>query len=167
MATIRTTIDESAATLTITVEGFPPIVIDPAADYPAELNTYAALHGFKQRYVDKAALGAGATAADKHAAILALVTYHREGGVWNMKPGTGDGATGGLLARALVIVTGAPIETVRETLAGLDKKAQASLRAQPAIATAIATLRKAPKVDDASASAAAFALTRLSAQAAA
>ena len=160
MATIKALVD--SGTLTITVEGYAPIVIDPAA-LPADLVAQAALHGFKQKYVDKAALGAGATAQAKYDAISGLVAHHAATGEWNMGPG-GDGASSdGLLVRALVEITGADIDAVRETVAGLDKKGQAALRGSPDVAPVIARLKLArgPKADTGAAAAAASVMLRL------
>lgn len=150
---VNTTIDNG--TLTITVTGHPAIVIDPTT-YPPALNDYAALHGYKQRYTDAAALGAGATDAEKYEAIMALVTHHRATGEWS-RVGTGTGAgTDGLLVRALMECTGADRETVRAQVATLDRKAQNALRASPEIAPIIARLRtaKAPSGDAAQAASA-------------
>jgi hypothetical protein len=145
-ATIACAIDNGV--LTITVQGFDPIQIDPT-DYPNELVDYAALHGFKQRYTDAAALGAGSTPAEKHAAIMALVTHHRESGEWSRVGAAGSGAGGdGLLVRAVMEVFGIDRDTARTQVGAMDKKTQAGLRASPELAPIIARLRveKAPRV---------------------
>lgn len=132
--------------LTITVKGFDPIVVDPA-DYPTELVNYAALHGFKQRYVDAAALGAGASPAEKYAEIERLVVYHRATGEWK-RTGDGDAAGGdGLLVRAIMEYHGMDREWARQAVGTLDKKVQAQLRASAELKPIIDRLRvaKAPK----------------------
>lgn len=144
----------------ITVEGFPPIVIDPA-EMPDSLNAYAACHGYKQRAVDAAALpvvdGIRPTAAMKHAAIVRVVDNMKATGEWRLNGAAGDGTgSDGLLVRALAEVAGMTIEDARTAVAGWDKKFQAAMRADPQIAPVIARMRtaKAPKVDTASALAA-------------
>lgn len=150
---VRTTIDNG--TLTITVTGHPPILIDPT-DYPPALNDYAALHGFKQRYVDAAALGADATDTDKYKAILALVDHHRATGEWSrVGTGTGTGGSDGLLIRALMEYAGIDRDTARTRVAPLDRKTQDALRRSPELAPIIARLRTAkPPTGDAAARAA-------------
>ena len=142
---IKTEVDNGI--LTITVSGHPAIVIDPA-DYPAELVSYAALHGFKQKYADAAALGAEATPAEKHAAIKALVDHHRDTGDWN-RTGAGDGTSGdGLLVRAVMEFNGMERDAAREAVATLDKATQAAMRASPELEPIIRRIkmeRPAPK----------------------
>lgn len=144
-AIIQTDIDNGR--LTITVAGFAPIVVDPT-DYPTELVEYAALHGFKQRYVDAAALGAGSTPAEKHAEIERLVTYHRATGEWK-RTGDGDGSAGGdgLLVRAIMEYHEMERDAARTAVGTLDKKTQAQLRASAELKPIIDRLRvaKAPK----------------------
>lgn len=145
-ATVVSTIDNGV--LTIVVQGFDPIRVDPT-DYPNELVEYAALHGLKQRYVDAAALGSGSTPDEKHAAIMALVTHHRDTGEWARVAGAGSGAGGdGLLVRAVMEVFGLDRDTARAQVGAMDKKTQAGLRASPELAPVIARLRvaKAPRV---------------------
>ena len=145
-ATVVSTIDNGV--LTITVQGFDPIRVDPT-DYPNELVEFAALHGLKQRYVDAAALGAGSTPGEKHAAIMALVTHHRDTGEWARVAGAGSGAGGdGLLVRAVMEVFGLDRDTARAQVGAMDKKTQHALRSAPELAPVIARLRveKKPRV---------------------
>lgn len=134
--------------LTITVQGFPTIVIDPAG-YNDEARQAAMLHGFKQKYADKAALGADASPAEKHAAIMRMVQWHRDGGDWNMTA-SGDGTSGdGLLCRAIMEATGIDRDAAREAVGAMDKKTQAAMRASAELAPIIARIRAekpAPKV---------------------
>jgi hypothetical protein len=142
---VQTSVDNGL--LTITVQGFAPMIVDPTT-LPTELVQQAALHGFKQKYVDKAALGAGATPAEKHAAIQAMVTHHAETGDWNMT-GQGDGTSGdGLLVRALMEVLDVDRDTARGMVSGMDKPTQAAMRKDGSIAPIIARMkaeRPAPK----------------------
>jgi hypothetical protein len=138
MAQISTSIDNGR--LFITVEGFDPFIIDPS-ELPEDLVFQAALHGFKQKYVDKAALGAEATLTEKHAAIRSMVRYHAGTGEWSMTS-AGEGTSGdGLLVRALMRVAGLDRDGARTAVAGMDKKVQAAMRTDPTIAPVIARLR--------------------------
>lgn len=128
--------------LTITVSGFPTIKIDPA-DYAETTRLHAMAHGFKQKYVDAAALGKDATLAEKHEAIMAIVDHHRDGGAWN-RTGGGDGSGGdGLLVKAVMEFAGIDRDTARAQVKGWDKKTQAAMRANPEIAPIIARIKAA------------------------
>lgn len=145
-ATVQTVIENGV--LTITVQGFDPIAVR-AEDYPNDFVEYGFLHGMKQRYVDAAALGAGSTPAEKHAAIMALVNHNRDTGEWSRVGAAGSGAGGdGLLVRAVMEVFGLDRDTARTQVGAMDKKTQAGLRASPELAPVIARLRvaKAPRV---------------------
>ena len=111
--------------LTIDVTGKPVIRIDPA-DYPDALRDYAALHGFKQKYTDAAALGAGASDAEKYDAIMAVITHHRTTG-------------------AVMEAYGLDRDTARTQVAAIDKKTQAAMRASDELAPIIARLRTEKK----------------------
>jgi hypothetical protein len=134
--------------LTIKVQGYPPIIIDPA-ELSADLVAQAALHGFKQKYCDKAALGADATLAEKYASIRRMVEWHADGCEWNMVA-AGDGSSGdSLLARALQDACNLDRDAAREAVAKMDKKTQAAMRASPELAPIISRLkaeRATPKV---------------------
>jgi len=139
----------------LTVEcGAVAVVIDPS-QLPRALVEYAALHGFKQAIVDAAALGKGATIAEKGDAIQAKMTRWVESGEWASR-GAGDGTSGdGLLVRAIMEVCGLDRDAARTQVGEWDKKTQAAMRADPSIAPVIARLRvekvaKAPAVDTAS-----------------
>lgn len=139
--------------LTVTVQGFAPFIID-LSDYPVALAEYAALHGFKQKYVDAAALGRGATLAEKHAAIEQVITHHRTTGEWNRAPGKGEGVgSDGLLVRAIAEACALPMDVARAEVGKMDKKTQANLRLNdPTLRPIIERLRteraaKGPKVD--------------------
>lgn len=143
---VATTIDNGI--LTITVQGFDPIRIDPV-EMPDNLNAYAALHGYKQKLVDAAAIerdvetGRPALPVDKHRAIVGVLDHMRQTGEWN-RVGGGDGTTtDGLLVRALTEFLGKPVDEVRATVAGWDKRTQAAMRADVSLAPIIARLRLA------------------------
>lgn len=146
---VQTSVDNGC--LTITVAGFAPIVIDPS-ECPRALLEHAALHGFKQKYVDAAALGAEATPREKYGAITALVLHHQETGEWN-RNGAGDGTSGdGLLIRALMEAAGIDRDTARTAVSGMDKKVQAAMRASDELRPIIARIRAERPAPKASAS---------------
>lgn len=139
--------------LTITVNGFDPIVIDPA-DYDAATRRHAMAHGFKQKYVDASALGASASLGEKHAAIMAVVQWHREGGPWNRVAGSGEGTGGdGLLVRAVMEYADLTRDQAITQVSGMDKPTQHAMRVSDDLAPIIRRLKEAddrksaPKVD--------------------
>lgn len=139
---IATDVSE-AGVLTIEVRGFAPIIIDPDT-YAAATRRHAMAHGFKQKYVDAAALGADASLAEKHEAIMAIVAHHRDGGAWNRVGGAGDGTSGdGLLVKAIQQAFGLDRDTARAQVKGWDKKTQAAMRAVPEIKAAIDAIKAA------------------------
>lgn len=151
MSTITKSIDNGI--LTITVEGFAPIVVNPA-DYTSNIRDYGFLHGMSQKLGDAGALsvvdGQRPTAAMKHAEIKRLNDYMLESGEW-FRTGKGDGAgTDGLLVRALAQLCEKTIEEARADVAGMDKKLQAAMRRDPELAPIIAELKaaRAPRTDD-------------------
>lgn len=146
MADITKVIDNGI--LTITVSGFSPFVVDPE-NLPRELVNHAALHGFGQKYGDAASLSKGATLAEKHAAIMAVVNHHAETGEWNRKGG-GDGTTGdGLLVSAIMEFESIDRDAARLLVSRMDKKLQAKMRAAPQLKAIIDRIKteRAPKVD--------------------
>lgn len=121
------------------------IVIDPL-EFSTEIRQSAMLHGFKQKIVDAAALsvnpdtGKSATPTDKLLAMRDVVAQLTQGD-WNRRA-TGDGTGNqGLLVAALIRVTGNDAETVEKTVAGWDAATQAAMRASPAVAPMIATIK--------------------------
>jgi hypothetical protein len=149
MAIVSTTIENG--TLIIKVQGQPTIIIDPA-ELVADLVAAAALHGFKQKYVDKAALGADASAQEKYEAIKRMVDWHRDGGDWNMV-GAGDGTSGdGLLVRALMEACNLSRDAARVSVAEMDKPTQHAMRQSAELAPIIARLRAEKPAPRASAS---------------
>jgi hypothetical protein len=108
---------------------------------PANVD-YAALHGFKQRIGDMAALsrdpvtGRAATPADKFAAIEAGVLHYHSGSPdWNMRAAGGERTGGelGLLARAIAAIKGRDIVEVRDWLKTKTDGERVKLAISPAI----------------------------------
>ena len=139
--------------LTITVQGFEPLVIDPA-EMPAALNAHAALHGYKQKIMDAMAIerdettGRPALPDVKYKAARAVLSHMLETGEWN-RTGGGDGAGDGLLVSALMEYLGQDAETVRATVGTWDKRTQAAMRADPQVAPIIARIRMAREAKNA------------------
>lgn len=117
-----------------------------------DIQHHAMLHGLKQKLVDAAAIsrnpdtGRSATIGDKYQAVLDV--YNRLlAGNWN-KPRDGSSVSGGLLFRALC--KHYPAKTPEAIRTFLEKKTpteKAALRALPAIAEIIATLKAEPTSD--------------------
>ena len=110
----------------------------------------AAMHGMIQRISDAAAIsrdpetGEPATAQDKFDAMQRLVAHYESGtSEWSRRAAPGEGNKGGLLFKALCIMsaeTKTP-EEIKEWLAGKTKAQLAALRATERVAAIIATLR--------------------------
>ena len=132
--------------LTLTFSNGAVIQCD-AHNFDASIRDQAMLHGFKQKLVDAAAIsrnpdtGRSATIDDKYQAVKEV--YDRlMSGQWNKGRGDGTTGTGGLLYRALCLHY--PAKTPEAIRTFLDKKTpkeQAALRAVPAIAKIIDTLK--------------------------
>lgn len=152
--TITTTMDVGAGMLIISTIGHPEIVLmlDGGG---AQLLRHAALHGFKQKIVDAAALsrnpdtGRSATVADKYNAMLAVYNQLLSGS-WNKRAGDGSSTgSGGLLFRALCLLY--PAKTpgdIKTFLDGKTKAEQATLRKNPKVARVIETLREEEADDE-------------------
>jgi hypothetical protein len=143
MPVVRTTIEDGV--LIVAVEGVGQLTVDPK-DMPTAVNEYAVLHGYKQKIVDAAAIerdpatGRPATPRAKFDA-MSEVWESLQAGAWN-RTGSGDGTVSdGLLISALVEYLGQPAEAVRAAVAGWDKRTQAAMRTDPAIAPIVARLR--------------------------
>jgi len=144
MADVSKVIDNGI--LTITVTGFPPLIIDPKEE-PTELVDMAALAGFSHKYGDAMALSAGATLKEKYEAMMVVRNHHVATGEWNRK-GAGDGATGdGLLVAAIMEFQSLDRETARGLIGKMDKKLQAQMRATPQLKAIIDRIKteRAPK----------------------
>lgn len=107
-------------------------------------------HGWTQRISDAAAIprdpetGESATAEQKYEAMQRLVAHYESGtSEWSRRPAAGEGQTGGLLFKALCVMsseTKTPAE-IREWMAGKTKAQLSALRNQPKIAEVINSLR--------------------------
>lgn len=138
-------------------------------DPMAEMFARFAAHGARQKLSDAGSTKKTADEAEK--AVAALIEA-LENGEWSCKGSGGDGEpTGGLLAKALANLYDKDLSEVQTYLAGLheDTKERAkihnALRAQPEVAAEIERIRppkRAKKVDDSAAKAAAQALAGLS-----
>lgn len=136
---IITTIDTEKEVLTLRFSNGKTLEMD-ANKLTYEIRTMATMHGLKQKLVDAAALGQGATIEEKYEAIIEI--YNRLlGGLWNK--GRVEGETrSGLLFMALCRLYPARTEgNIREFLSGKSKKQQAELRANPRVARIIDEIR--------------------------
>lgn len=125
------------------------LTFNPALAH-ATINAYAAFHGFKQRFVDAAAMskdtkdGSAASPATKAKAIKALIDWYETGtDKWSRV--SEGGPKGGFLFEALCKAYGhmkAPSE-IRAWLDGLSAKEEAALREDDTIAPVIAALKAA------------------------
>lgn len=110
----------------------------------------AAIHGMIQRISDAAAIsrdpetGESATAQDKFDAMQRLVDHYESGtSEWSRRPVAGEGKSGGLLFKALCIMSGdtrTPAE-IKEWMGTKTKAQLNALRVQPKIAEVIASIR--------------------------
>lgn len=120
----------------------------------------AAMHGLVQRISDAAAIsrnpdtGAPATPQEKFDAMSKLVAHYESGtSEWTRVRAAGEGQSGGLLFRALCIMsaeTKSPDE-IKTWMSTKTKAQLAALRATERVATIIATLRPASIEVDANA----------------
>lgn len=105
---------------------------------PESLLFKAAAHGLEQKLGDEAA---GLKSLDD--AILAIeeLVDRLHKGEWNARREGGNGMAGtSVLLRAIVEVSGQPVETVKTFLSGLNPKQKLALRADPAIAPVVKRL---------------------------
>jgi hypothetical protein len=143
---ISTTTNVDTGTLVISTTGHPEIIIT-LDDSGAHMMRHAALHGFKQKIVDAAALsrnpdtGRSATTQDKYEAMMAVVQQLAQGD-WNKRLGDGSTGAGGLLFRALCKMYATRTQSdIKIFLDGKTKSEQAALRKNPRVAAIIDGLR--------------------------
>lgn len=150
---ITTVIDEANETLTITVKGIPTPIVLALADVHEDNVRYGALHGFKQRLVDNAALGrdkttgASASPQEKWDAINQIRDHYASGSPdWNLRRGTGT--SGGIVLQALARVQGTDVATITALVDRLAEKRQVERGAllqqiakEPDVIRAIAEIR--------------------------
>lgn len=154
---------QQAGTILIQVKDQPDIIFDEAKASQANRD-YARFNGWKQRFVDAAALsrdttnGASASPKEKWEAMKELVDFYHEGGdVW-ARTGTGEGQKS-ITVEAIARVKGLTFEAAEaEVVAfaakkyeGDTKKALAFLRTGERVMAAMDAIRKermpAAKVD--------------------
>ena len=145
MAQIKSIVDVDNNTLTITVEGKEPIIIN-STNLLEAIRNHAVLHGLKQKIVDSAALPSGATLTEKYLAMRD--TFERITGMNGAEPSWnkgGDGSSGtatGLLFKALCRLYPAKTpEVLRAYHDKLDKSQQAALRKNPKVAAVIEEIK--------------------------
>lgn len=147
-------------TIDVSVMGAGSVSFDPRQVHEGNRD-YAEFHGWKQRFVDAAAIsrdpktGESASPSDKLEAIMALVE-HYESGTEKWSRVSEAGPKGGLLFDALCVMYGhmkAPSE-IRAWLDGLTDKEQAALREDDEVTAQISAIKREraeksgdPKVD--------------------
>jgi hypothetical protein len=138
---ISTTLNQSIGTIEFKVAEVGTLVLH--MERVSEANrAYAALHGFKQRIQDAAALpcdevtGKPASAFDKFDAMQELVEFYESGaGDWNRRGGGGGGRpAGGILLQAMIrAYPEAERQVLVDKIDGWDKKQRAAVMARPGI----------------------------------
>jgi len=142
--------------LTMTFSNGKSLSINAAMVSPA-IAAYAALHGFKQKLGDAAAMlrnpdtGASATIEDKYEAVLEI--YNRltdPDGTWNKIRGDGTGTAQGtgMLVRALMEMFGKNEDDTRALLEACSDAEVKALRQDARVVALMAKYRKPnPKID--------------------
>ncbi len=136
--------------LTIAFRNGKQIIVDRAA-MADEINTIATMHGYKQKIVDGAAMGQGATIEEKFEACEEI--YNRLlDGEWNKRRESGE-PRGGLLFTALCrAYPQRTPEQIREWLNGKSRKDQNAMmensRIRPHIDAIRAEMAKNVATDD-------------------
>lgn len=140
--------------INVTVKGAGVVTFDPKKAHAAN-RTYAEFHGWKQRFVDTAALpadpktGKAAPADEKYEAVMAI-KEHYESGTESWTRTTKGEARGGILFEALCRVFGhqkAPSE-IRTWLDGLSDKEAMAIREDDAVAPVITAIKKERRAAD-------------------
>lgn len=140
-------VDEATKTLVFNVRGAAPDGGSKSLSFcVTEASTpnreYAELHGWKQRFVDAAALtrdpvtGKPASPADKFASIELLVDHYKSGSLdWALRAVTSERTSGELafLVRAVVAIKGKSSAEVRDWLKSKTAAERTSLALMPAI----------------------------------
>ena len=140
-------------TLTFNVAGTnQPLVLDAAA-LSDEVRESALLHGLRQKVSDAAALGAGATPAEKLAAMQAIVASLNDGD-WTQRTGDGTSQPSGLIFRAFYRMAcescaaksrpEPSIDAARALYDKMSRAEQLALRTVPRIAVIMDELRVSP-----------------------
>lgn len=117
-----------------------------------EIMKKAAIHGMIQRISDAAAIsrdprtGEAATRQDKYDAMQRLVNHYESGtSEWSRRPVAGEGKSGGLLFKALCIMSAETktADDIREWMSAKTKAQLTALRNSPKVAAIISELRPA------------------------
>ena len=142
------TADITGSVLTLTFSNGQTLELD-AAKLHTDMQHAAMLHGLKQKLVDAAAIGRdvetgrSATITDKFEAVKEI--YDRLTGdapTWNkVREGGTGGGSGGLLARALMELSGKDRTTVDAQLAVWTKEQKLALRKNDRIAAIITRMQ--------------------------
>lgn len=135
--------------ITFTVLGVGNLVFNTSKAHP-DNHYQAQIHGFIQRISDAAAIprdpetGESASAQDKFDAMQRLVDHYESGTPeWSRRPVAGEGKSGGLLFKALCIMS-AETKTPEEIKAWMATKTRtqlAKLRTTSKVAEVIESLR--------------------------
>lgn len=129
--------------------GSKSITLDLNSVHTANID-YAALHGFKQRIGDMAALsrnpdtGQPATPADKFDAIARGVEHYMSGvAEWNLRASSGDRTSGelGMLSRAISELKGKDVIEVRDWLKTKTEAERKALAIMPAVKSIMDRMR--------------------------
>jgi hypothetical protein len=140
-STLAVVVDEEHNQIVFNVRGAAPdgggksVTLSLAKVHQSNVN-YAALHGFKQRIGDMAALsrnpdtGQAASPADKFDAIVRGVEHYESGAAeWNLRGAVGERTSGeiGLLSRAIAEVKGTDAIKVRDWLKTKSRAEQVAI----------------------------------------
>ena len=136
----------TGTTLALTFADGEALTLD-ATTLTGEVQTYAMMHGLKQKLVDAAAIsrdpvtGRAATIATKRTAVREVFD-RLISGQWNKVREGGGAATGGLLYMALCRMydTKTP-ERIKEFLAGKSDAEKAAMRKNPKVADIIEQIK--------------------------
>lgn len=133
---IQKEVDVDAMTCSFFVPGFASIIVEADALSEA-VQKRGLLHGLSQKIGDAGALPAGATLAEKYAALRAMAD-RLIAGEWLKARGEGETSTG-LLREALARMF--PGRDIEAFLAGKSKEQKAALRNTAKLAAIIAQIR--------------------------
>lgn len=136
--------------LTVTFADGRTIELDAMA-VTEDIRHAATMHGFKQKLLDAAAIarntltGASASLNDKYDAVREVFDRltREDAPSWNKGRAEGGSATGGILKRALMQMTGKTAADIEAFLADKSKAEQAALRKNPKVAAVILELQVA------------------------
>ncbi len=143
-------VDEVHNQIVFNVRDTGSVTFDLTKVHPSNV-AYAALHGFKQRIGDMAALsrnpdtGKPATPQEKFEAIQRGIEHYESGTAdWNLRAAAGERTSGelGLLARAVAEVKGMDVIKVRDWLKEKSRAEQVAIALSAAIKPVMDRMRK-------------------------